>query len=194
MSSMPTLTDRADEHRVSRVQFEAFREERERRGDSSRYELLDGELLVTPAPSFRHQHVLRRLMALLESTPLHEMAIVTAPIDLAIPGTAGDTLLQPDLLVAPFDDDALSFIHPPLLIVEVLSPSTWRRDLGAKRDAYAAAGVEHYWVMAPDTPSITVHRLASDGAYREETHLTSEEQWTATSPVRLTLCPADLVR
>lgn len=53
MMSMPTLTDRAHEHRVSRAQFEAFREEREKRSDSARYELLDGELLMTPSPAAR---------------------------------------------------------------------------------------------------------------------------------------------
>lgn len=191
MMSMPTLTDHAHEHRVSRAEFEAFREGRH---DHARYELLDGEILVTPSPSVLHQHVVRRLMALLESTPLSDMAILTAPLDLDldVPGTG--TLLQPDLFVAPFSPGEIALSGPPLLIVEVLSASTWRRDLGIKRDAYAAAGVEHYWVMAPNTPSITVYRLGPDGAYREEAHVVGQDRWTAITPVEITLCPADLVR
>lgn len=81
-----------------------------------------------------------------------------------------------------------------MLVVEVLSPSTWRRDRGAKRDAYAAAGVEHYWVVAPEIPSLTAYRLGANGAYREEAHVTGDQRWTATSPAEITVCPVDLVR
>lgn len=102
---------------------------------------------------------------------------------------------RPDLLIAPrasFTDAELPVA--PILAVEILSPSTWRRDLGSKRDAYAAAGVRHYWVIAPNTPSITVYQLGEDGAHREEAHLTDDQTWTVRAPVEVTLRPADLVR
>ena len=61
MSSMPTLTDHAEEHRVSRASFEALRDAQR---DGSRYELLAGEVLVTPSPSFLHQYAAGELFAL----------------------------------------------------------------------------------------------------------------------------------
>lgn len=193
MSSMPTLTDHAEEHRVSRAEFEALRETRR---DGSRYELLAGEVLVTPSPSFLHQYVATELLAVLKAGLKGDLVLLGAPFDVLIDTKGdGESVLQPDLLIAPrasFTDSDLP--AAPLLAVEILSPSTWRRDLGAKRDAYAAAGVRHYWVVAPHTPSITVYELGTDGAYREEAHLTNNQTWAVTAPVKLTLCPADLVR
>lgn len=81
---------------------------------------------------------------------------------------------------------------PPRLVLEILSPSTWRRDLGAKREAYAAGGVQDYWVIAPETPSVTCYRL--DGqVYREEVHLGGEHTWMARPPFQVALSPARLV-
>lgn len=195
MMSMPTLTDRAHEHRVSRAGFEAFRAEREQLGDRSRYELLDGEILVTPSPSGTHQVVASRLNVLLAAALPRHLEVVQAPLDVELMSGTGDTTLQPDALVtdrAHLTSGGLRV--PPILVVEVLSPSTWRRDLGAKRDAYAAAGVEHYWVVAPGTPSLTAYLLGADGSYREQAHVTGEQRWTTTSPAEITVCPADLVR
>lgn len=60
--------------------------------------------------------------------------------------------------------------------------------------AYAAAGVGHYWVVAPAIPSLTVYRLGKDGAYRETTHVEGGQSATVHAPVELTVAPADLVR
>ena len=62
MTGMQLLTDRAEAFRVSRVEFERLRD---RPGDTDRYELLDGEVLVTPSPSPTHQEILAELIALL---------------------------------------------------------------------------------------------------------------------------------
>ena len=51
-----------------------------------------------------------------------------------------------------------------MLVVEALSPTTWHRDLGVKMGAYAEAGVEHYWVVAPTTRSVTTYRLSAQGS------------------------------
>lgn len=193
MSSMPTLTDHAEEHRVSRASFEALRDAQR---DGSRYELLAGEVLVTPSPSFLHQYAAGELFALLKARLSGDLVLLSAPFDVHLGTVDGaDTTLQPDLLIAPraaFTEAALPVA--PVLVVEILSPSTWRRDLGAKRDAYAGADVQHYWVVAPDTPSVTVYQLGDDGAYSEVAHLTGEQTWTVAAPVEVTLCPADLVR
>lgn len=60
--------------------------------------------------------------------------------------------------------------------------------------AYAEVGVEHYWVVAPTPPSLTVYRLSSDGSYDEVRHVEGSEPAKITAPVQLTLCPEDLVR
>lgn len=186
------LTDHGNEHRVTRAEFQSLRDAAI---DSNRYELLDGGVLVTPSPTFMHQHAIRRLMALFETAISRDLVMVTAPfdVDLAHPGPSG-TLLQPDLVIAPFAPDRLSVSTPPVLVVEVLSSSTWRRDLGAKRDAYAHARIENYWVIATDIPSVTAYRLGSSGAYAEEVHLTGDQRWAASAPIRLELSPAELVR
>lgn len=192
MAGMQQLTDRAHGHRVGRAAFEAFRESRH---DGCRYELLNGEILVTPAPGTLHQRSVVRLIVLLSSLVPEGMELLSAPYDVVLRSTDGDTTLQPDLLLARTAD--LTAIHlpgPPILVVEVLSPTTWHRDLGTKMAAYAQAGVEHYWVLTPTAPSLTVYRLRSDGSYEEVRHVEGSERAALTAPVQLTLCPADLVR
>lgn len=192
MTGMTLLTDRAGAHRVGRAEFERFREERH---DGLRYELLAGEILVTPAPAPLHQHVLRRLMHLLESGIPEGTAMLQAPVDLVLTVGDGDTVVQPDLLVAPWADPSTkAALGPAALVVEVLSPTTWHRDLGSKMAAYATNGVPHYWVVAPQTPSLTVYALAPDGAYAEEAHVEGEGVARISEPFELDVSPMGLVR
>ena len=132
--------------------------------DGHRYELIDGSLLVTPAPRITHQTIVGNLYVLLRLACPAELQVVLAPFAVAL---ADDTEVQPDLLVAPrtqFTERELP--GPPLLAVEVLSPSTRRVDLLLKRDRYQAAGIASYWVVDPDVPSLTVLEL-EDGQYVE---------------------------
>lgn len=192
MASMEMLTDRALGHRVGRDAFEEFRESRD---DGFRYELLDGEILVTPAPGTPHQRAVVRLIALLSSLEPEGMELLTAPYDVLLETTDGDTTLQPDILLARTVDLTPTHLPaPPVLVVEVLSHTTWHRDLGTKMAAYAEAGVEHYWVVTPTTPSLTVYRLDREATYREVTHVEGSEQAEIALPLRLTLRPGDLVR
>lgn len=190
MEGMTLLTDRAQAHRVSRAEFERYRDEREH--DGARYELLDGEILVTPAPIPLHQRAVLRLARLLPLT--HEdHELFTAPLDVVLPVADADSVLQPDLLLVRRQDITEKVIEGvPLLVVEVLSPTTWRRDLGPKRDTYAAAGVEHYWVVAPTVPSLTVYRLGADDVYEETMHVEGSQVARITEPVTLELRPSDL--
>lgn len=198
MTGMTSLTDRASAHRMDRAEFERWREGIDDRTDRNRYELLKGEVLVTPAPSTRHQIAVGELYLALRSACPKGMRVLFAPYDVALPVPDDDILVQPDLLVAPvaeFEEHALE--RAPLLVVEVLSPTTWHRDLGSKRDAYAGAGVEHYWVLAPKVPALTVYRLGPGGTqegYREVTHVEGEQVARLTSPFDVELSPVHLVR
>jgi Uma2 family endonuclease len=125
-----------------------------------RFELIDGELLVTSAPEMQHQyavdHLLFELMSYLR--PRRDALAVTSPTDIEIlPGT----IVQPDVYVIPYLDGKRPrqrpYKGPLLLAIEVLSPSTARNDEVIKRRFYVRAGVE-YWVV--DLESRVVYRNA----------------------------------
>ena len=141
-----------------------------------RYELIDDELLVTPAPGYAHQLATSELWSLLDSWLEGEPVgvAVMSPADLELrPGT----ITQPDVFVIPADtpivDDTLQWpdVRSLLLAVEVLSPSSVRTDRVAKRGFYLDAGVEEYWVVdlearvverwrpARETPDLLRHTL-----------------------------------
>ena len=118
--------------------------------DGNRYELVDGELIVSPSPAFRHQVVLGALYDAL--SPYVRSAglgrVLWSPADLELePGQVN----QPDIFVLPsigferWEDAPL-----PLLVVEALSPSTARYDRGLKRRFYQRAGVPEYWIVDID--------------------------------------------
>ena len=111
--------------------------------DRNRYEIIDGQLFVTPAPSPIHQRVSRRLQRTLEDY-FHGRGlgeVFNAPIDLIL--TFHD-VVQPDLVVAtPAQVSARGIEGVPLLVVEILSPSTAKQDRTVKAKLYAALGVVH---------------------------------------------------
>lgn len=132
--------------------------------DGHRYELIDGTLVVTPAPRPLHQIILVNLLAELRATVPEDLRVLCAPLDVVL---SEDTIIQPDLLVAPreaFTDRDLP--TAPLLAVEILSPSTRGIDLLLKRDRLQRAGCPHYWVVDPDAPSIHAWTLVN-GTYIE---------------------------
>ncbi|HRI95125.1 MAG TPA: Uma2 family endonuclease [Nocardioides sp.] len=91
------------------------------------------------------------------------------------------------------DPDATYVTEIPRLVVEILSPSSRRRDVGDKRTAYRDAGVPSYWVIDPINPRLRVWRL-EDGEYVEIADISGDEEWTATEPFEVTIRPADLTR
>ncbi|SOC53701.1 Endonuclease, Uma2 family (restriction endonuclease fold) [Ornithinimicrobium cerasi] len=191
MTGMQLLTDRADAYRVGRAEFEAIRD---RPLGTDRYELLDGEVLLTPSPSPVHQEVVSELVTLLRPlTPPH-WSVLSGPLDVELRTADGDTVLQPDLLIAHRGRlTAKGHDGPPVLVVEVLSPTTWQRDLGVKMAAYAQAGVPHYWVVAPTTCSITIYELGPDAAYVERHHAEGQQRVEVTAPVEVVLSPTGLL-
>jgi Uma2 family endonuclease len=138
----------------------------ERPGD--RHEIIDGELVVTPSPAPKHQIITTNLILRLgQHIETHGLGtLLPAPTDIQL---TPDNVLIPDLcfvakgrahIVGPNAIDA-----PPDLVVEILSPGTRRRDLAVKRDLYARFGVQEYWIVDPDTRTVTV--LALVGASYE---------------------------
>jgi Uma2 family endonuclease len=159
--------------------------------DGHRYELVDGTLIVTPAPSTRHQRVVVRLLKVLLDTATEDLEVLTAPYDVRL---ADDTVLQPDVLVCRRADLCEHNLPTaPLLAIEVLSPSTRLVDLNLKHGRYEAAGCPSYWVVDPDEPSLRAWELR-DGSYVEVCSVTGAAEFSTTLPCAVALCPDDLVR
>ena len=160
--------------------------------DGRRYELLDGAIVVTPTPTFRHQRVTFRLARVLDDIVPSGLTVCISPLDVFLP--TGD-VLQPDVFVisedAVVDDKVQGGV--PLLVVEVLSPSSRRRDAGDKLTAYRDAGVPSYWVVDPITPSLRAWELR-DGEYIEVAAVSGDEEWTARKPYSVTVRPSDLLK
>lgn len=158
--------------------------------DGHRYELLDGMLVVSPGPRPVHQQVGGNIyLALREHCPA-DLQVMYAPLDVVL---GDDTVLQPDLLVArrsDFTDRDLPV--PPILAIEVLSPSTRAYDLLLKKERLQRAGCQHYWVVDPDLPAITAWSLF-DGSYVEVASATGDQQLNATEPFEISVVPANLV-
>ena len=131
--------------------------------DGNRYELVDGELIVTSAPDWHHQRVLGRLYARLE--PYVEMAgigqVLWSPADLEL---EKGQLTQPDVFVLPGTTTSRRWKDAPLplLVVEALSPSTARYDRGLKRRYYQRAGVPEYWIVDIDARVVERWRPGDD--------------------------------
>jgi Uma2 family endonuclease len=132
--------------------------------DGKRYEVLDGELVVSAAPNRRHQQLSKRLQyELYRHVEIdHQLGeVYDAPFDVIL---ADDTIVEPDLIFVSqerkdlFSERGLD--GAPDLVVEILSPSTRSRDRGAKRAIYARFGVRELWLVDPETCTIDLHHLS----------------------------------
>lgn len=126
--------------------------------DGHRYELLDGTLLVSPAPSWSHQDVVGNVYLALREACVAGYRVLLAPF--AVTFGTSDTELQPDVLVARYDDlTPKNLPAAPVLAVEVRSPSTAMVDLNLKKAAYERFGVATYWIVDPEAPSLVAYEL-----------------------------------
>jgi Uma2 family endonuclease len=158
--------------------------------DGRRFELVDGVLLVSPAPVTVHQRVVTRLLVLIHPMLPPASEVLPAPVDWHI---SEHTVFEPDIVVVGRLDGSERYLEEtPLLAVEVLSPSTKLRDLGLKRRYYGDAGLPWYWIVDPKEPRLTVLRLV-DGRFVEEAVVTGDEPYVATEPVAVTVVPSALV-
>ncbi len=131
--------------------------------DGKRYEVLEGGLLVTPAPSPLHQRVSFRLQQqLAQFFGARSREVFAAPIDVIF---SDHDILQPDLVIVERAQQvsARGIEGAPLLVVEILSPSTRRRDRGLKARRYAELGVPHFWLVDLETRRIECFRSTPAG-------------------------------
>ena len=127
-----------------------------------RYELLDGDLIMVPAPNLRHQEVQFRLSQELGRFILdHELGkLFYAPCDVVLSNT---DVVQPDLLFVSREREHLlsggeNVQGAPDLVIEILSPSTADKDQGVKHELYGRHGVTEYWLVDPIAETVSIHR------------------------------------
>jgi|SRR5688572_31316492 len=139
--------------------------------DGKQYELIEGELILNPAPIPRHQLVAGNLYhAIRNYFDQHDIGkVMHSPIDVVL---ADDVLLQPDLII--IRNEHLSIIGPkniqgpPDVVIEVLSDGTRRKDEIVKRKLYERYGVAEYWVVDPANGTVTIYRRSGTSFARIE--------------------------
>lgn len=163
--------------------------------DGHRYEVLDGVLYLSTAPSPRHQRI-SLLMALEFVDQIDRRGLgrtYLAPIGVVMPGADP---VQPDIVVILSEQaeiiTAKRIVGIPALLVEILSPSNADYDLVTKRDVYARAGVPEYWVVRQDERDILVHTQPeiATGRYLQVQHVGLDgELVSPTLPFRAPIAP-----
>ncbi len=134
--------------------------------EDRRYEIVDGDLYVVPAPIPYHQKVSRNFEFLLyEYVKEHDLGeVLHAPCDLLL---SESDVVQPDIMF--IAKDQLSIITDaniqgaPTVVIEILSPSSEKRDRGAKQKLYARAGIQEYWIVDLRVKTVEVLRLTLSG-------------------------------
>ena len=158
--------------------------------DGNRYEIVDGVLYMTTAPSTFHQWIIQQIFLYLhQQLALTGLGLIfVAPVGLFMPGCDP---VQPDLVVVRrAEHDIIRDRHIygiPALIVEVLSPSNAEQDLEIKRGAYARAGVPEYWIARPAERDVLVnsHPDPASGQYLQVSQVASDgELVSPTLPFR----------
>lgn len=157
----------------------AFLEQRARR-----YEVIDGSVVVTPPTTLRHERAEGAVYAQLWNA---------APEDVEVLGSNfafyydDASFVLPDITVARRADcEERGTTVAPLLVVEVLSRNTRRRDVTPKWSIYAEAGVPSYWLVDPVEPSLTVLTL-TEGVYVETARVAASEPLTVDVPFEVTV-------
>jgi Uma2 family endonuclease len=159
--------------------------------DGHRYELLDGTLIVSPAPGLPHQRVVAALIAVLESACPEDL-VVFPNVNVRF---AHASALEPDVVVAsPPGITGARLLRAPVLGVEILSPDSALRDLILKKAAYERFGVPSYWVVDPDLdrPTLRAFELTR-GTYSEVAHVACDQVFRAQRPFRVEVVPSRLV-
>ena len=134
--------------------------------EEKRYELMEGELFMVPAPDFYHQIVSGNIeLPLMEFVKKRNLGIVAyAPVDVVL---SPEDVLQPDILFITRERRHIitkkNVSGAPDLVIEILSPSTQERDKLVKRDIYSRYGVKEYWIVDPVGKNIEVMTVGSKG-------------------------------
>lgn len=130
-------------------------------------QLIDGELVKDPAPTYGHQRLVLDLAAMLRELVGRDRVVIS-PIDVFLDD---ENVFQPDVLVtpAPLRRDAAD-VGIPCLVIEVLSPSTRHLDRRRKLGSYLEAGIEEVWIVDPDSGTVEIHTVGGEtvGRGRDE--------------------------
>jgi len=159
--------------------------------DEFGYELDDGMLIMSPAPSLPHQIAVMRLAIVLNAACPPGLLVVPGP------GVNINKFQHrvPDIAVIRTESVTPMFLaEPPVLAVEVASPRTRIYDRSRKREVYEGFGIPSYWIIdvGQDTPSLTALDLRR-GKYTETARVAGDEAFHAARPFPVTIVPADLV-
>jgi Uma2 family endonuclease len=134
--------------------------------DGRHYELIDGELIVNPAPAPRHQRIVRTFITRLDRYFEEHGGgeVIGSPIDVVL---GDDTVVEPDVIVIKSERASIvgakNVQGAPNIVVEVLSEGTRRKDEVSKRRLYEQSGVDEYWIADPDADLVKLYRRAGAG-------------------------------
>lgn len=152
--------------------------------DGRRVELIDGALYVSPSAGRPHNDLLMSLFRQLDAVCPPDVTIYNVPYDFRLPDGSE---LVPDITVARTEDLGEKRItRTPLLVVEVISPSSRLMDPLVKRAKYEQVGVPSYWIADPKGPTLTVLELV-EGEYAEIARLTNGETASLEHPFPVTI-------
>jgi Uma2 family endonuclease len=154
--------------------------------DGKRHELIDGEHYVTPSPNMRHQRISGDLHGFLWTyLEAHRVGqLFSAPFDVVF---SHFDVVEPDLLYMS-NETAARVLTPqnvrgtPVLVVEIGSPGTRKRDETIKRRLYERSGVSEYWVVDPDVDVVRVFRDEA-GRFGQAVELSLESGDMLTTPL-----------
>lgn len=137
--------------------------------DDIRYELIEGDLIMTPSPETRHQRIVGRLFAkIFAYVKEHNSGEgFISPFDVYL---NNENVVQPDILF--ISKERIDIIGKknvqgaPDFIIEILSEGNAYRDTIQKKKLYARFGVKEYWIIAPEDEMVEVYQLKSEGEYQ----------------------------
>ncbi|MBI5756214.1 MAG: Uma2 family endonuclease [Nitrospirae bacterium] len=149
--------------------------------DDERYELIEGELLMTPSPNTWHQRILGRLHLKITQYLIEKNMgeVFLSPYDVVLDN---DNVFEPDIIFVSKERygiiTAANIKGAPDLVIEILSPSTAYRDLVKKKRLYAQFGVQEYWIVDPEEETVEVytlqqHQFELNASYQEDGIVTS---------------------
>ena len=154
-------------------------------------ELHEGVLYLVPSPTFRHQMAVSRLTEILAPLVPDGLVGLVAPFDYR---PDDSTTYEPDVSV--WDEAVVErspLDVPPVLVIEVLSPSNPHHDLVRKLGGYGRFGVVHYWMVNPIGETMVAYRLKK-GGHVEAARAEGEELFEVDDPFPVRLRPAALFR
>ncbi|WP_372636420.1 Uma2 family endonuclease [Cohnella sp.] len=154
----------ADKVKEQPITYEVYAEMPD---DGNRYEVIDGVLeLMSPSPTASHQSILSELIDALRQSCKTDYLIYFAPLDVILSDT---NVVQPDAIMIHRSRKHIvtsrGIEGPPDLAVEVLSPSSQKRDRLKKRAVYEKHGVPEYWIVDPDSRTLEQFQLDERGNY-----------------------------